>query len=65
MIVSAHPKKVDEEGTQGAVYQLHAESNEEKEEEVDHDVLSRGVEQRICEIAPHLSMPPPDVVCLI
>ena len=40
MIVSAHPKKVDKEGTQGAVYQLHAESNEEKEEEVDHDVLS-------------------------
>ena len=40
MIVSAHPKKVDEEGTQGAVYQLHAESDKEKEEKVDQDVLS-------------------------
>ena len=39
-IYCAHPKKVDKEGAQGAVYQLHAEANEEEEEEVDHDVLS-------------------------
>ena len=42
--------------------QLHVEANEEEEGEVDHNVLSRSVEQRIGEIAPHLSMLLPGVV---
>ena len=37
---SVYPKKIDEEWAEGAVDQLHAEPNGEKEEQVEDDVLS-------------------------
>ena len=36
--------------------QLHGEADKEKEGKVDNDVLSVGVEQRICEVAPYFLM---------
>ena len=59
-MVSAHPQNIDEEGSEGAVDELHAEPNEEEKEQVDHDVLSGSVEQGISEIAPHLCVSSPD-----
>ena len=40
MRAGVYPKKINEEWAESAVYQLHAEPNGEKEEQVEDDVLS-------------------------
>ena len=40
MKAGVYPKKINEEWAESAVYQLHAEPNREKEEQVEDDVLS-------------------------